>query len=257
MVKYDYISDLHIDHWDEKYYNKNTRGEVKHYPFIKDKPNSDILIIAGDISDDLDISINYIKEIKTHYKIILFVDGNHEHINKFPNLYNTNEINEKLKMDDTIYYLPNRDFIKNETVFIGYCGWWDFNNKEDIDNYLTTRLNKKDALLLNKNILLRANEEFELLNNKLKKYENDENIKNIIIVSHTVALPRFARYRATDFNSKFIAFNIGNYKKIKNWIFGHSHEGFKFTSCGVKYLSNPRGRPSDYDREFYNIKTNY
>ena len=42
------------------------------------KTDNKILIIAGDISDNLDLSIDYIDNISEYYDKILYVDGNHE-----------------------------------------------------------------------------------------------------------------------------------------------------------------------------------
>jgi DNA repair exonuclease SbcCD nuclease subunit len=257
MVRFDYISDLHIDYWDENYFTKkNLRlGQVKDFPLDwEDTPRNDMLIIAGDISDDINLSVRYIKKLKTYYKTILFVDGNHEHYKRYPKLYTTEEIYKKLKGIEGVYYLPHDEYIIEGIVFIGYCGWWNFNSGE-IDKNLSTRFTKKQSELLNKNIYLRSQEEFKLLKSKVDKYEKSKKIKEIIIITHTVALPRFVRESAVDFNNKFIIFNKGNYKKIRKWVFGHNHHGFRFTGFGIRYLSNPRGRPEDYDREEYTIKS--
>ena len=72
--------------------------------------------MAGDISDDLNESINYLNEISKYYKKILFVDGNHEHVHKYPKLYDTQYIN-KLITNDKIVYLPTTPYKINETLF--------------------------------------------------------------------------------------------------------------------------------------------
>ena len=63
---------------------KHPYGDIVHKP-VELNNKSDILIIAGDISDDIDLSIKYIDNISKKYKKILFVDGNHEHVNRYPN----------------------------------------------------------------------------------------------------------------------------------------------------------------------------
>ena len=130
-ISIDLISDLHIDQWSTNHIMKHPYGEVKDKPFNLIK-KSDILIIAGDISDDLDLSIKYINDISKYYEKILFVDGNHEHVNAYPNLYELNYIDNKIKLlkNDKIIYLPDNEYIINDKVFIGYCGWWDYNGEK-------------------------------------------------------------------------------------------------------------------------------
>ena len=32
-----------------------------------------------------------------------------------------------------LYILPDNEYIIDDKVFIGYCGWWDYNDKKDIN----------------------------------------------------------------------------------------------------------------------------
>ena len=85
--------------------------------------------------DDIDLSIKYINNISKKYEKILFVDGNHEHVNRYIELYNIKDIHDKIKSlnNDKIKYLPDNEYIINDKVFIGYCGWWDYNDKKDLN----------------------------------------------------------------------------------------------------------------------------
>ena len=79
MYFLDLVSDLHIDQWDSNLPNLYPCGEVKNFPFQWNGiVKSPYLIVAGDISDDLDLSLSYLDNISKYYKKILFVDGNHE-----------------------------------------------------------------------------------------------------------------------------------------------------------------------------------
>jgi hypothetical protein len=233
MVTFDYVSDLHIDYWDKKY----TKTVQKHQP-MKWYNNSDILIIAGDISNDLKLSIDYIiKEIKPHYKKVLFIDGNREHYDSYPIVKDIN-----LKLPKNIHYLPKEDIRINNTIFIGICGWWNYSQSKNIEH---------------KSIYKCANKEFNIIVDKLNKYEKDEKIKEIVMVTHTVPLPRFVRHKDTDFNNNFIKINVGRYKKIKRWVFGHVHHKYFLKGCGIAYMCNPRGRPNDFNQGNYEIETTF
>ena len=264
----DLTSDLHIDQWDNSIQNKYHCGIVKNYPFEwKKKVKSKILIIAGDISDDLDKSLSYLNEISVYYDKILFVDGNHEHVNEYPNLYSINEINEKVKAlnNKKLIYLPKNDYIVDNTVFIGYCGWWNYRNEDETDiknnmNYFKEwipHFTQKEVLQFSNNVILKATEEATLLKEKIKKYESDSNINKIVIVSHSP--PHTDKCHTleigTEHNTLFkdILMNK-NYYKISHWFSGHLHSNYDGLINNIKLNNNPRGRPEDYDRKNYFIE---
>jgi len=258
MPSFDVVSDLHIDQWDLSLENKYPCGEIKHFPFIwDDKPKSDILIIAGDVSDDLDLTITYLNEVSHFYKKILFVDGNHEHVNKYPKLYSKTYISEKIK-NEKIVYLPMDDYIEDKTVFVGCCGWWDYDSMLDIEKFRKyfdgwIPLNLSQSYEFAENVLTAANSEFLSLKQKIDLYTENEKIEKIVIVTHTLPHKKFAQKSSTTYNTEFS--KLFRSPKIKLWIFGHIHSQNDETIKGIRVLSNPRGRPEDYDRIEYSIKT--
>ena len=93
----DIVSDLHIDQWDNTIESKHPHGIRAYKPYDFNDSHSDILVIAGDVSDDLDITLNFIDKISSKYKYVLFVDGNHEHVHRYPKLFTDDDIYEKVK----------------------------------------------------------------------------------------------------------------------------------------------------------------
>ena len=63
----DFITDLHIESWDTSLPYKYQLGNRKNIKF-KSKPSSDILIVAGDVSDDINLSINYLNKLSKNYQ---------------------------------------------------------------------------------------------------------------------------------------------------------------------------------------------
>ena len=65
-MKIDLVSDLHLEHWDPKIKSPFVIGKVTNYPINldKEKNKSKILIVAGDICDDLNQSIDYLTDFK-------------------------------------------------------------------------------------------------------------------------------------------------------------------------------------------------
>ena len=256
----DLISDLHIDQWSNHIKIKYPYGDIVHKP-IELNNKSDILIIAGDISDDIDISIEYINDISQKYKKVLFVDGNHEHVNAYPELYDIKDIYDKIKLlnNDKIVYLPHNEHIIDDKVFIGYCGWWDYNEKKDINkakkyfNKWIPEFSEDDNIKFMDSVLNRAEYEYEKIKDLINKYDKDKSINKIILVTHSVGHYSFKVVdKSTDYNTMFK--NIKS-NKLTHWLFGHTHYDIHDKIEGVEYVCNPRGRPDDFNRLEYDLKT--
>lgn len=268
---FDICSDLHIDQWDPKIPNKYPCGLIRDIPLNLIKSTTDVsnyLIVAGDVSDNIDITIEYLNELSNYYEKILFVDGNHESVHKYPVLHSTEYIYERIKQfkNDKIVYLPKNHFKINRYVFLGCCGWWDYCNKNinKIEENLSyfddwiPHFNRNNNKQFIDSVIEKSEEEFDELKRWINIYENDNTIDNIIIVTHTVPNIYFCKNTdsSTEHNTKFSEFFEKNkYRKISHWIFGHLHDQFENEIDGIKLVANPRGRPEDYDREVYNFKT--
>lgn len=242
MIQFDLASDLHIDHWDPQYSSPDQIGEKKDFPMIWE-PTSDILVIAGDVSDNIENSYKYMKKLRRYYKDIIFIDGNHEHYPVRPYLLDTTLFPEY----KNIHYLGKRDVVVGKTVFIGVCGWWDWSLSQPDPVISPTQTQK---------ILERGRIEADRLEQKIKNWGSNPEVDEIVIVTHTVPRARFARYVDTDHNSRFGKLNshwLHTYgmNKITRWVFGHNHKNFNDVEDGILFQSNPRGRPVDFDREEY------
>ena len=125
-------------------------------------------------------------------------------------------------------------FVNDEIVMIGVCGWW---NGDPFQEKITER----------------ARQECDIICKKLFHYSTDSKIKEIIVVTHTVPKKRFAKEPDTDHNSLFETLPLKKMSagKLTTWIFGHNHQKFKVIIDGIKFISNPRGRPDDFNRKKY------
>lgn len=257
----DVVSDLHIDQWSSCHPNKYPYGKISNHPFVFESNQSKYLIVAGDISDDINISISYLNDVSQHYKKVLFVDGNHEHVHKYPKLYSREEINQ-LVTNDKVVYLPMNPFKINDIIIIGSCGWWNYSNENPINikkclNYFDSwikHFNEKDNCDFIKNVIKRSNEEFNYLYKLLNIYESDDTIKNVIIVTHTIPDITFAEKEIYDshicqYNTLFK--DLFKFTKLSKWIFGHTHQAWNLNYNNIDFICNPRGRPDDYNREKY------
>jgi hypothetical protein len=263
MAQFDYVSDLHIDYWDPKWHTLYMpNGPASDFPLQWDKMKikSDILVVAGDVSDKLEYSIEYLKSLRKYYRKILFVDGNHEHTYQHPRLYTRDYIAEKFKGIENVHYLPKEDVIVDRTLFIGLCGWWDYGCKGDMEVcYKFSQENpRSEKILLAKRIVMRAYEEAEKMKKKIERHQNNDKIKDIVIVTHTLPLPKYARRVETEYNHFFRILDpelISGNSKIKRWVFGHTHDEWVDDKYGIRMMCHPRGRPEDHNRETYEVRT--
>lgn len=267
--KFDIMSDLHIDSWSNKYNRKYKKGKISEVPLKLINTESEYLIIAGDISDNIERTFEYLNNLSNYYELILFIDGNHEHTENFPNLLDYEDIYNILKKNKKIIYLRKESFIMEDTVFVGCNGWWNYNNKDEItikeylkDGHLSYyNFNPEDKLNLIKNIINKADEEFTYLNNEINKYDKNYKINNIVVITHTIPNVNFGHSFmresinnnfSTQYNSRFKELSLS--KKIKYWIFGHVHGQHNINDNNINFICHPRGCPGDYNREDYKEK---
>ena len=266
-MKIDIISDLHIDHWDNGYLSKNPSCKTLHKPFTPDNVEGSILVVAGDVSDDFEMSIGYLNGLAKDYDKVLFIDGNHEHTENYPFIKSRNGINNIIAeiADDKLIYLGSNTHVIDGTAFIGINGWWDYRkmNKNVIENCKKNYFKKWMPHLLGKNSerfiqnlgIISITQSYEL-RNKILVCDQDEEIKQIIIVTHSVPLPKFCTESVIDTELNTYFENLVDLSpKIKYWIFGHTHKKCSEEINGVRFISNPRGRPDDYHREDYETLT--
>ena len=161
--------------------------------------------------------------------------------------------------NDKIIYLPYKEYIINDIVFIGFCGWWDYDNKKSLEkgktyfNKWIPEFSENDNITFMNNVLQRAKEEYDKITYLIKKYENKDNIKQIILVTHSVGHNSFKVVdKSTDYNTMFD--NVKS-KKLKYWLFGHTHHEITDKINDIQYICNPRGRPDDFDRVKYDSRS--
>lgn len=248
-MDFDLISDLHIDLWPSDQ-NLNFKG----------LGTSLTCVVAGDISQSLVKSRDFLYQLADNYKQVIFVDGNHEHKEDFSKiLENCEWLEKELSKKQNITYLWDSTAIFGSTAIVGTNGWWTFDHcepeisrLEQIDSFCS-EYNYPEHIAIN--IWDEAVENGEFLTNIITDFNKTEMIKDIIVITHT--LPRKdlivpIHYMQTVdltklYNSQFnqiISSNLN--KKIKTWCFGHYHaEACDVVIDGIRYVSNPRGRPDD------------
>lgn len=262
-MKFDLVSDLHIDIWDPEL---NTT-------WVNNSQN-DILVIAGDTSDNLDLTADYINYLCAEYKQVIVLDGNHDNQ---PQDQKPWQCDLNLDLDaSTIAWnktvaktkahnLSLEPIIIGDVAFVGQNGWWTYDFGEPkIDRQISIDHYAKKAAKWGweynwQHIREHAIAQADKLTEWVTELQNNPLVKHIVVVTHT--LPHYdtivwknsANVYGGLYGNRYMyrvkeADTLG---KISTWCFGHDHPGNEVIKPGIRYISNPRGRPDDYNKENY------
>lgn len=252
-MKFDLVSDLHSDMWDTEY--QIDWAKVK---------KSNIIVVAGDVADNIDLAIVELKRIAENYSKVIYIDGNHEHHHTWPNFTYTKEyLRKNLYNIKNIDYIYNKYVVIEDVAFIGACGWWDFKFGEPEADEQTCRemLIKAKGIDICNEIVEESINDFEWIRNIVNIETNNDKIREIILITHTAPHPGLISWNVYPMdkrmtgcygNSKMKSIlDVDKNKKIKRWVFGHNHDARNIILDGINYVSNPRGRPRDFNRVVY------
>lgn len=252
----DYISDLHLGFYLP--YNQNTKfnkNDIKYFvnTVIKPKIKGEVLVIAGDICEDIDVLIEFLNKCSNYYERIFFVAGNHEYYlttqemlddfdglseNKIRKINKTFNNNEKIIFldrfngglydykgftiaGDTLWYLP-----------IGLEGWFFYMTMSNDSRLITDLFPSKERIM----------------NYHLESVEWYDSIPKVdLLITHVP--PIHNPHSLYDVNSCYLC--SLQELKTKTWIYGHDHVEADFKKCGTRFLSNPWG----YKSTDFKIKT--
>ncbi|MDC7126578.1 MAG: metallophosphoesterase [Spirochaetales bacterium] len=220
------ISDIHID-INENYPLQDILSETIN------RNKLDLLLIAGDISNNYQVSIQFVEKLKSNSGVpVYFVPGNHD-------LWDLeNKIDDTWKIYETFSEHPDclcgKIIELDDWSIIGNPGWYDYSkgnktyNIEDFDKKTINRRVWQDSINVKWNKT--DNEVHNIMLQNLEKQLLSCNGKNIITVTHMLTLPEFkvpeswqnwdyfnAFLGSKDYGELFKNFNV------KYSIMGHVH----------------------------------
>ena len=251
------VGDLHIDNWDDTLPNLYPCGKRSYCPIVwEQNDDQSIIVIAGDVSDDIDMTISYINNLTSFYSKVLFVDGNHESCLVYPQVLDEHTIAAKIH-SSSVHFLSEKPFIVDRIAFVGRCGWWDYRNRDEEKDRLyfndwMPHLSPSQVDLFHNNVEQKAKVDYLDLIKDIENMQRSEDVDRIILVTHTIPHRRFyGDDKHHHLNSRFESINSARYPKIDTWVFGHVHEQWDIEIDGIRYIANPRGRVEDYNRTKY------
>ena len=194
------------------------------------KSSSLFCIVAGNVSDDLEVLGKTLRHLSENYRGVFFIDGSLEH-SKLED-YESRIENIKTLCDNIegVVYMHNHVVILNSVAFVAINGW--YGNRKRLDTY-------EDLEYIEKYMT----EDVEYLSATIKKLQAHQDVKKIVIVSNSMP----SEYLG--FKSPRVTFSgilkpaIGlvydtNYK-VSNWLFGTNDIEVDVTLANRRYVNNP------------------
>ncbi len=276
-MKIDFCSDLHVDQWmgetilhdpdrrmwtGEPYKSQFLHIDWRYYK----NPESRVLIIAGDTANSLFTSKEVVGAAAEEYEHVIVVDGNHEHYGEDMTVRNGMEFfKEELKAFPNVHYLDGTDtFVLDGVAFFGATGWYDF---EAYANQGITSFTAQRAWASYSNDsrypdfdgsspLRMAMEQSVQLAENVRDVQNDDEVASIVMTTHMSPRADIMQWKAGDvfwntLTPSYVNTSLKNCleadvnKKIRYWVYGHTHTRKMTEIDGVIYANNARGYPRE------------
>ncbi len=263
-MRFDTFSDFHVEHHTPYKDNPGwSEGDPYLYPWDKEK-QSDILILGGDCSNSVKNTETVVFEAAQYYDHVIFLDGNHEHWcgrtdrSKYNISNNMSAFRRFAKKHDNITYMDSEtNFVKDDVMFIGGCGWYDFKMIEGHTFHDQVAYWKKSypdyaESAFGPNTMpwnLAYTQASNMARQVLQAQDNDD-INEIVISTHMVPHERGLVDNTHPYYHMNGAFGNSLLKwvweadfkhKIKVWTFGHTHFTHDFMVADLRFVCNPRG----------------
>jgi predicted phosphodiesterase len=261
MSSFDLISDIHLDFWVTPGWN--IFKEKKSFDaFIRDllpeRPSA-TLVIAGDIGHINKQNIELLKALKSHYKYILLVAGNHDYYLQTQTIrykYAYNSVNRLKEMKKLMKALPNVLYLDGDVVTIdgihfGGCGmWYDFQYGIQVLNSNYPRIYEHWRSLSNDARFTRG------ITRETRDMFYEEKRKLIRILPHAdVIITHFSpdwsqapAGRRLNLSTSFYYFDGAPFFPLiskKIWCFGHIHKRMDYVNHGCRFINASLGYPKE------------
>lgn len=239
---FDLISDLHVDTWEDF----DWAGQA----------TSQYCIVAGDVSQDRKELIKALSHLGTCYQGVFYIDGNDEHRNYLESIGTSyRDLRRYVDKLKNVVFMQDNVVIINGVAFLAANGWWTFDFDPNIDyqqtvDWFTERYGVDQTVAAT--VANMAINDAAYLRNSVQKLQMHQDVKAIVIVSHTVPSPLLVNhdlelenhYRMNTTGNPHLqmCLEMDTERKVKAWCFGHYHRPVDRDLNGIRYVNNCRGR---------------
>lgn len=241
-LAFDLISDLHVETWNSFDWDG--------------QPTSPYCIVAGDVSRDWEQVRETLEHLGKQYAGVFYIDGNEEHRYYLEDLNSSySGLAQAINNIKNVVYMQDNVVIINGVAIIATNGWWSYDLDLDVDSVLSKNW-YQDYVQISSSAASRISgisyHDAAYIINSVKKLQTQNDVKSIVIVSHTVPgswlinhdIDLTNNIRFNTMGNRYIqgAIDEDTENKIKIWCFGHYHKSVDREFSGIRYICNPRGR---------------
>lgn len=268
-MKISYVSDLHLDSWNQPLKNY-TQDNYLLSLLDFENDDSEILIIAGDISHYNMQIFNFLDFISKYYTFIIITFGNHEmyKMNYCCSFCRLSELIDLCSEIHNVVFLTGQTFTYNNITFGGTGGWYDFSYKNPTIEEWNHFSNDSNQI--------KHNDDFEcptwnrwhpdipfhpliFFHSEYTKLENIINDVDVLITHIGPIVPENIPDKYKCSSTGFYYFDgsklLQNTKKLKYWIFGHTHQSYSIKHNDTLIVSNPIGYMNENNKNNIQLKT--
>jgi predicted phosphodiesterase len=239
---FDLISDLHIETWDTFDWTAQATSLV--------------CVVAGDVCQDRPTLLKTLRHLGQCYQVVFYIDGNDEHtdfLEQLPGSYE--DLETQIAKIPNVVYLQNNVIVVDGVAIVGTMGWWAFDFDLAIDPGESESIYQDKFNLSNSTIQYirqTAIGEAMYMSSSVKRLQTHQDVKKIIMVTHTVPDPALIAHdidlesspRMNTMGNRYMmqALAADTENKIDTWCFGHYHGSVDQTRSGIRFVNNCRGR---------------
>ena len=194
------------------------------------KATSLFCVVAGNVSDDLDVLRRTLDHLSSNYHGVFFIDGSLEH-NELQNYeIRVLEIKELCDSLNNVVYLHNHVVILNNIAFIGSNGWYG-------NRHIYREIEDESYVLAYRTA------DLAYLSNSIKRLQHNKEVKRIVMVTNSLPNQQMA------FGSPHIELPPELYPslslifdethKVRKWLFGTRDITVDVDVDRIQYANNP------------------
>lgn len=231
------VSDLHLS-----WYNSIQKAELAKNIC----GDAELLIMAGDIFDNGNVDVEFMKPLCGHYKRIFFIEGNHESYSKDLR-YASDTLNKVLFKEfgpKVVHFNGIESYEYEGQKFVGCTLWFpeDPNTLDErfMNDFRCIKNFKPEVYKINK-------AHVELLNRNV-----DEN--TVVFTHHLPSLQSIAPQWAKSALNKYFVCDLTDFiveRHPKIWAHGHSHVAMDHHIGKTRVICNPHGYPGEVKKKDY------
>ena len=237
-MKIQFVSDLHIDHWGY--------GIPRPLPFGPEHIVGDVLVVAGDVDEQIPSLVSYLNTLTEAGRPVFFVLGNHEYFSETWMTYQT-RLREVLPPGVTL--LDRNETIIDGVRFLGCTLWTNFGGSmrklRDCESGMPDYENivKDDSwgMITGEDVLARHTEERAWLKTKLSESFSGP---TVVVTHHAPSVrSNHPGLRGSRISTAFYSHLENLIEKVQPdlWVHGHMHNSSDYRIGKTRVVCNPCG----------------